>query len=490
MTITNDQIVLAESQVMADTDDGGGRMSGEIVDENQVNNTMPDISRLDRVYGRVNLRKTFLSVRSPNQDTLLGAHTILAREPLDPRVVTTLFQTGSHTDRRTEAQNRIESYVVKATEANFWLWGRQLKGQRAISALQRVDDTPPEPNQVYALIFSDETFEQYVRVTEVAVKVQTFTIQVGNGFQEFDLQTLQISLANELSEDFNGSEPYPTGKQSGAGSILSTQVADAAKYYGAMELSAEAVPGDLTAQVGSVYKSLVPSAQSETSLADRLAGPGRLPVVAGSSTKIRVSTATANLDADNYAIYYTGRAIVPGTLEITGENGSYEDDGGTLSHVSGSDRVDKAIVDYAQGVVRIRWTSSGSVNNTVNLDFIPGAAFSQQAYTGSQEITQQTRSLSWVFQARPIPAEGTLIVEYRVLGRWATLRDHGAGVLTGDGTGQVDYSTGTIEITLAGLPDVGTEIIYSWGDDLSFDVQDGSTTAPFSAVEFTIGNQF
>ena len=488
MTITNEQIVLAESQVMADTEDGGGRMSGNVVEEGAGNNTMPDVSRLDRVYGRVNMRKGFLSVRSPNQDTLLGAHTIALRNPADPRVGVTLFQTGSHTDRRDAARDRIESYVVKATEANFWLWGDQLEGQRGISALQRTDAIPPETGEVYAL--SEGSTEQYVRVTEVEVATQSFTIQVGNDFRDFDLQTLQISLANQLETDFTGSDPRPTGKEAGAAAILTTQVADAARYYGAKKLSVSAAPGDLTAQLESVYNNLVPSAQSETALVDRNGGPGRIPVVPASASTISVDADDVNLDGENYAVYYTGRAIVPGSLVVSGSNGNYADDGGKLEHTGGSNYVVESIVDYAEGVVRIRYDLSSRRNAPITLTFIPGAAFSQQSYTASQEVTLQTRSLTWVFQPRPIPAPGTLIVEYRALGRWATLRDLGDGRLSGDGTGQIDYSTGTINITMAALPDVGTEIIYSWGDDQSFDIQDGTSDAPINAVELRITDTY
>ncbi|HET8799620.1 MAG TPA: hypothetical protein VFN01_00415 [Marinobacter sp.] len=488
MTITNDQIVLAESQVMADTEDGGGRMSGNIVEEGAVNNTMPDVSRLDRVYGRVNMRKAFLSVRSANQDTLLGAHTIALRNPVDPRVGVTLFQTGSHTDRRDAARDRIESYVVKATEANFWLWGDQLEGQRGISALQRKDSIPPETGEVYAL--TEGANEQYVRVTEVEIATQTFTIQVGNDFRDFELQTLQISLANQLETDFTGSDPRPTGKESGAAAILTTQVADAARYYGAKKLSVSAAPGDLTAQLESVYNNLVPSAQSETALTDRNGGPGRTPVVPGSTSTITVNADDVNLDGDGYAVYYTGRAIVPGTLTIGGSNGNYADAGGTIEHTSGSNYLVESEINYSEGVVRIKYDSTGRRFNPVSLTFIPGAAFAQQSYTASFEVELQTRSLTYVYQPLPIAAPGTLIVEYRALGRWATLRDRGDGVLVGDGTGQIDYSTGTISITLAGLPDVGTEIIYSWGDDLSFDIQDGTGQAPINAVDFQITDQY
>lgn len=488
MTITNDQIVLAESQVMADTEDGGGRMGAEVVEEGAVNNTMPDISRLDRVYGRVNMRKLYLSVRSANQDTYLGAHTCVLRNPADPRVAVTLFQTGSHTDRRDSARDRIESYVVKATEANFWLWGDQLEGQRSISALQRKDATPPESGEVYCLVSDSGAIEQFVRVTEVEVSIQTFTMQIGGDFRDFELQALQVSLANQLEHDFSGSDPSPIGKEPGAAVILSTQVADAARYYGAKKLAVSAAPGDLTAQVESVYNHLVPSAQSETALTDRNGGPGRIPVIPASTSTISVNADDVNLDGDGYAVYYTGRAIVPGSLQISGTNGSYEDDGGAIKHVSGNDYLVESVIDYVEGVVRIKYDSTSRRYNPITLTFIPGAAFSQQSYTASQEVTLQTRSLSWVFQPRPVPAPATLIIEYRALGRWATLRDRGDGTIVGDGTGQINYSTGTVSITLAGLPDVGTEIIYSWGDDLSFDIEDGGTKAPDNAVDLIIGD--
>ncbi|MDO6747215.1 hypothetical protein [Gilvimarinus sp. 1_MG-2023] len=490
MTITNEQIVLAESQVMADTDDGGGRMSGNVVEDGAVNNTMPDISRLDRVYGRVNMRKLFLSVRSANQDTLLGSHSILLRQPLDPRVGVSLFQTGSHTDRREDAQNKLESYLTKATEARFWLWGDQLEGQRAIACLQRLDAAPPEQGETYCLVEVDENgndvAEQYVRVTEVEVGRETFTEWVNNAYVDFELQTLNISLASQLQRDFSGSEPRPTGKQQRKAKTLRTQVADAARYYGAKKLSATASPGDQTASVETVYNNLVPSAQSENALTDRQAGPGRLPVIPASNNTITIDADDVSVDPDGYAVYYCGRAIVPGSLTIAGSNGNYTDEGGILNHTSGSNLVEASTVDYAEGVVRIKYSGSQH-SNPITLTFTPGAALFQQAYTLANTVSQQNRSLTWVHQLAPIPAPGTLVIEYRALGRWATITDSGNGVLTGDGVGRINFETGTIEVTLAGLPDVDTQIIYSWGDALSAEIEDGSVASPqaYFKVPFT-----
>jgi|SRR5690554_1337021 len=490
MTITNDQIVLAESQVMADTEDGGGRMSGNVVEDGAVNNTMPDISRLDRVYGRVNMRKLFLSVRSANQDTLLGSHSILLRQPLDPRVGVSLFKTGSHTDRRDDAQNKIESYLTKATEARFWLWGNQLAGQRAISCLQRLDATPPEQGETYCLVEvnsnGDPVGEQYVRVIDVEVGRETFTEWVSNAYVDFELQTLNITIASQLQIDFAGSDPRPTGKQANKAKVLRTQIADAANYYGAQKLAVTAEVGDQTVTLDTVYNNLVPSAQSENALTDRQAGPGRIPVIPASTSTMTVSASGVSLDADGYAVYYCGRAIVPGTLSIGGANGDYRDAGGVLEHVSGSNYLDASTVDYAEGVVRIRYTASRH-GSAITLTFTPGAAFFQQAYTLANEVNQQNRSLTWVHQLVPIPARGTLVIEYRALGRWATITDSGNGVLAGDGVGRINFDTGTLEVTLAGLPDVGTSIIYSWGDAQSAEIEDGSTASPqaYFKVPFT-----
>ncbi|MDF1691778.1 MAG: hypothetical protein P1U47_05370 [Zhongshania sp.] len=485
MTITSDQIVLAESQVMADTEDGGGRMSGSVVEEGAINNTMPDISRLDRVYGRVNLRKLFLSVRSANQDTLLGAHSILLRQPLDPRVAVSLFQTGSHTDRRADARDRLESYLVKSSEANFWLWGDQLESQRGIAALQRVDAKPPEPGEVYCLV-TPEGYEQYIRFTDVTVATEIFTTYVGTSLYDFPLQTLRINIASELEEDFVGSEPLPTGREKSKSKVLTSQVADAARYFGAAKVSVSAEPGDLTAQVNSVYTNLVPSAQSETPLTDRAAGPGRLPVVPISDSTLTVNADDVNQDLDGYAVYYTGRGIVPGSLVIGGGNGDYVDNGGAIKHSAGSNRLDLSEIDYQNGIVRIKWTSSSYKNNPITLTFLPGASYSQQAYSFGVPILLQNRSLSYVQQLRPIPAPSTTIIEYMALGRWNTIRDRGDGILEGDGVGQINYASGTLEVTLSALPDVGPEIIYSWGDPRSFDIQDGATTEPNIVVNISV----
>ena len=492
MTITSDQIILSESEVMADTDDGGGRMSGRIVTSGEVNNTFPDISRVDRVYGRVQLRKLFLAINAANQDTLLGAHTILSARPADPNVHVLLFDTGSHTDRRTDAQDRIESYVVASTEAPYWLWGKQLAGQRAIKALaQTSNQKDPEPGQIFVLRDDDTENEQFVRVTGVEIEEQTFRIDRGNsGFYEFNLKTYTIDLAQALAHDFQGSDPHPTGNLEDSMQILSTQVADAARYMGASPLANPAAVGDRSIRVSNTYAPLVPSAQSENAITDQRAGASAALVHPASESTITISDVdNVSTTANGAGVYYTGVPIVPGTLQITGNNGEYQDNGGRLEHTGGSDRIntETSVVDYVNGEIRAFY-NGGSTSNNTTLTFQPGAALTRQTKQGKREVNQQTRAITWVYQAWPKPAPRTLTIEYRAQGTWYLIRDGGGGELTGDGTGTVDYGTGTANVTLGAMPDAGTEILFAWGEEQGSVIEGGTTTPEAPAMTFEIGD--
>ena len=66
MTINASDVKLLKSQRLTDEDDGGGRATGTAVIDGEVNNLFPDISRLDRTLGRINLRKCFAGVLTDN----------------------------------------------------------------------------------------------------------------------------------------------------------------------------------------------------------------------------------------------------------------------------------------------------------------------------------------------------------------------------------------------------------------------------------------
>ena len=49
------------------------------------------------------------------------------------------------------------------------------------------------------------------------------------------------------------------------------------------------------------------------------------------------------------------------------------------------------------------------------------------------------------------------------------------GVVDGIGSGTVDYVSGTVSVTLAALPDVGSEVIFSWSTASEYTNRAGQT---------------
>lgn len=98
------------------------------------------------------------------------------------------------------------------------------------------------------------------------------------------------------------------------------------------------------------------------------------------------------------------------------------------------------------------------------------------------KVGQENRSFSWVAQLRPLPAPNTLTISFRALGNWYELMDDGAGGFTGAGVGTVNYLTGSTGFTLPSLPDVGSAIVFSWGEKTAFTNRSGNVG--FRAPEF------
>ena len=98
------------------------------------------------------------------------------------------------------------------------------------------------------------------------------------------------------------------------------------------------------------------------------------------------------------------------------------------------------------------------------------------------KVGQENRGFSWVAQLRPLPAPNTITISFRALGNWYTVQDDGAGGFTGSGVGTVNYLTGSIALTLPSMPDVGSAIVFSWGEKTAF--TDRSGNVGFRAPEF------
>lgn len=89
-------------------------------------------------------------------------------------------------------------------------------------------------------------------------------------------------------------------------------------------------------------------------------------------------------------------------------------------------------------------------------------------HTRRIKVGQENRGFSWVAILKPFPAPGTLVVSFQVMGVWYTASDNGQGGLTGSAVGTVNYANGSVSVTLPALPDVGSSIIFQWGEASAF----------------------
>lgn len=477
MAINPEDVKLYESQRLTDEDDGGGRATGNEVVDGTINNLFKDISRLDRTVGDVALRKAFVGVDTPNQDDYLGAHAIIVDPPADGNVSVVMFDAGSENDEREDAQQRIESYVVRGASAQFYLMGNQYEGQRQIVCFQREEQPVPEVGEVYLLDDNSGAFnnpEQYIRITEVDEDIQTFAALIGNSVVEFQRRRLDIGISAPLDETFAGGQPSPTGISGSHGDIYQTEVADAARYWGVSRAADPVAESDLMVKVHDIYAPLVPSAQSET------------PVLDADMSQIRKDVRPARADAitePSSALYLNSseirlvlnRPAVRGSVALTLGGSLYDDDGsGVLTRTSGTNPFTNLEVDYNTGeITAVRDSGSGSGTISGSASYIPGAPFGGQLVSLPIPVNISNRGYNWIQPfAESKPRPGTAQVSYMALGKWYTVYDNGTGVMEGVGTGNVDFISGTINITTEALPDVDSVMIWSFIVDEENEVED------------------
>jgi hypothetical protein len=492
MPITADDIKLLASQRMTDTTDGGGRRTSNIIPDGTPGNIFPKVSRLDSVYGRVNLRKVYGAVTTADTDTYAGAHAVITDAPDNDRIHVTLFSTKSDFDERTAARDRIESFVIAGPESRMRLYGRQLVGQGAITVYQTTDVALPEIGGVLCLSTESGVSngqQQFVRITDIEQEVRTFEDDRGT----YQRRVLMLKISTPLRFEFTGQENVPRASSTTRISLVrNTTVADASRYFGVQKLAAPAAQNALAVTVDSVYSPIVPTTQRESALSNvEMVGANNfLAAAAGTCffTHPDFISPTAGTTV------WLGGPIVPGTLSgtvqpaIGGLLWYLSDDGaGTVTpYNSVSTTPPRAMsIDYETGLLKFFAPTAGWDNSTALrplFSFIPAAPVSQVAHTSARAITLNTRGTVYVESLDPLPTPGSTIVDYRALGKWYRLRDNGRGELLGDdpayGAGSVNYATGALVVTLGALPDIGSEVLYAWGSGVHYEIatSDAGTT--------------
>ena len=481
MAILASDIKLLESERMRDTADGGGRMTGRVIPSGQAGNVFPKVSRVDSVYGRVNLRKIYVAVRTATLDMYAGAHAIITDAPNNDRISCVLFSTGSSFDTRAAARDRIESYVVAGPLSRMRLYGNQLVGQKAILCYQREEEPLPEVGSVLVLSVEASGYaatSQYVRIIDIEHEVRSFTDAAG----DFRRRLITMKISTALGQTFPGAEPTRYSADPSVTKVRITQVADASRYYGIQPLVEPVAAGALSVRLASVYAPLVPSTQRET--------PVSMATVAGVAAMTTAGAARTHRSGPQPSVGGVAirllRGARPGSISITANTASSfpeywpktDDGAGNIKIPSGTV---VGLVDYDAGVITPTVSVWGA-GSWVDTTYTPAASTPNAAHTRSIAITLGTRGTVYAETLNPLPAPGSLIVDYRALGRWYRLRDNGAGVLVAntlaEGTGSVDYATGAVVVTLGALPDVDSAVLLSWGTPAHYAIRtdDAATT--------------
>lgn len=481
MPILNTDLKLFASEKMTDSDDGGGKITGNVIISGQENNIFPDISRLDRTYGNVRLRKTFAAVHSENAELYAGAHVILTETPADPAVSVTLFTTHDWDDRRTDLRDYMERYLALGGKWNGYLQETQLAGQKALLVWQRPPIPLPAIGAVWALVQNEglsTEFSQYVRITRVTDLLVTYYDEKG----PYVVRQLTVEISDPLLFAFTGLAPRRTDGSGPPAVIRNTIAADAARYYGMQYLAESANLGQMHVRAASLYQALVPSAQNEVAAVD-LTAAGELVTLV---TCGGVATFTTSAAIGSGLGLYLGSACTYGSLSITVTGGTLTDSGGDV--LLGGTAVGS--IDYSNGLLTFASTCP-TFTGSKTVSFKPAGVIGAVSDTAAIAIAPENRGYVYVITLSPIPAPGTLAIDYLSQGKWYRLQDAGNGACTGldsaYGSAQLSYVTGSVMLTCGALPDNGSQILFAWGTAVStFDRSALTPTAP--TIEFTLAH--
>jgi hypothetical protein len=457
MTILASDIKLLQSDNMSDVADGGGAMTANVILDGVSNNIFDDISTLDRVYGAVHMRKLFAAIQTITTDKFFGSMVMLSKLPKDKKIGVNLFSTGDWFDRRDAAKGRVEAYRVQASIYQGFVWSTQYAGSRQLTLFQNTSSNiVPAIGDVFMISNTLNVGQsQYVRVVKLGSNiVQTF--QAGD--TSYQKRIITVELATPLLFDYVGAEISKSDNLTPNARLFTTVVANAAKYYSARPLNSAAALGDVMVKVDSVYSQVIPSSQAEVALLDLNAGGYTTPIVESGAP---LSFITSTEISANKSLHL-GNPCKPGSLTITAGSSAITDEAGQIK--SGTTVI--GTIDYIAGVVNFAVTSP-TYTGAKTVAYTPAAAPVRIADTASLAVNAANRGYIWSVNISPPPTPGSLTVSYRALGKWYSLRDNSAGGIVGleagIGSGTVNYESGTASITAAVLPDVDSEIIFSWG---------------------------
>nr|WP_257223448.1 hypothetical protein [Acinetobacter sp. YH12112] len=464
MAIETKDLVLYKSERLTDTDDGGGKYSGQVIIDGQSNNLFNDVSEMDRTMGDVSMRKIFPAVITEDTDALMGATVFISENPQDPNVSALLFSTKNWTDERRGAQNRVENYLAKGGQIAGTPLDTHWQGMKQLQVAMFPQEAESSVGDTIVLV-SDEggalEFEQYVRITKVETRI---AIMVISG-REVQYKVATYTINDPLERDFTGlsARQWYDGQASKT-IIRESLVADTGEYCASVKLASDAQVGEFTVNASSMFTQLIPSAQTETPIIDVNAAGESIILVPGSDGTITANFPTTVGVSQNL---YLGSSVMPSSIAFTLFGQPVSDQGGLLKNSQGTQ---VGTIDYQRGL--IQWTSAaGAGATTLEITFKPAAAPRQYFQSYAIPVTQNNQSTNWTGVLIPIPAPGALSISYMSQGKFYELKDDGSGQLkalsSSFGSGMINYETGSWLLTTGALPDVDTPILLNWGTPIA-----------------------
>ncbi|MFW3962362.1 hypothetical protein [Acinetobacter radioresistens] len=482
MAIETKNLVLYKSERLTDTDDGGGKYSGQMIEDGQSNNLFNDVSELDRTMGDVSLRKLFPAVTTGDTEVLMGATVFISKNPKDPNVSALLFSTKSWTDERKSAKNRVENYLAKGGQAAGIPLDTHYTGMKTLQVAMFPSEVESSVGSTLVLVSKEGEelqHEQYVRIIKVETRIAKIVIEG----KEVEYKLATYTINDPLDQDYVGlsAKQWYSGDKSET-ILRDTIVADTGKYYASSNLKSDAKVGEFTVNAESIFAQLVPSAQTETPILDVNAAGIGVALIPSSNATITATYLTTIGPGQNL---YIGSSVLPSSVNFTLFGQQITDQGGLLKNMQGTQ---VGTIDYQRGL--IQWTqAAGTGTEYLEITFIPAAAPTQYFQSEARPVTQQNQSSSWTGVLVPPPAPGSLSVSYMSQGKFYELKDDGSGRLSGSsasfGSGNINYETGSWSITTGALPDVNTPILLLWGTPLATFVRSGLAVEP-AAFEFDL----
>lgn len=475
MTITQNDLEILKTEVMADTPDGGGLPTAEPIADGVSNNLFPDVSDIDALTGRVRLRKIVLAVKTATAELLQAARFLITEMPDNENMSVFAFKATSFADRRSDAKNKIESYLAFGSRWAGHVLEAQLEGQRVIQISLDLADPLPSVGQALVMVQNEglaDEFYQYVRVLKVETIERRFQRNVETSVTR---RVATIEISEGLKRAFNGltvQEFYQNTSVARRAILREARIADAAKYYSASHL-AEPVTALASRQVKleSIFTQIVPSTQVESPLIQRDPVNQQLTLIKSSDGTIQINQTDTIAPSTSLNL---PNGVYAGTLSISVNGKTLTDSDGEL--IDGA-QVPYASIKYDLG--QITWYDNANWGSKqVTGSYSPASAVTRVSQTDYQ-IVDDEAGYSYVRELGAEPVAGSLTVTYQVNGRVYVVHDDGRGSLvdsSGNGRGTVRGKT--VLLATEAIPDAGSHIIYTFSSDLGTTKYNAQTLAP------------